>query len=422
MAHCRLKETKDGRRFYEIIVSRGRGKSQLTKRWYVPDGWSQKAIDRELTAVAADFERQVDNGEVLSRSERKARAAQEAQEAAKILTLKQYGESVFLPYKAVTMAENSRYTYENVLVSWIYPELGALKMPDITAAHITALLLGVQAKGKAHATVLKVYTVLQGLFKLAYKTDIIDRNPMDKVDRPKPRKDEYRDIVPESYTAEQVQQLLVALESEPLLWRTLVHVLIDTGIRRGECCALRWENVDLSTGVVTISGNLCYTPKKGVYLDTSKTARRREVFLGEESIALLQKLRSEVSGGAESGYIFTNDGIKPINPQTPTAYLHKLVSKYNLPPLHPHLLRHTFASIAITAGADIASVSEVMGHTDKAVTLRMYTHASEESKMKSARIFREAIKTNTKPIQTQETKTESANEQNRTRQEEKSKT
>ncbi|MBR6108566.1 MAG: tyrosine-type recombinase/integrase [Clostridia bacterium] len=50
--------------------------------------------------------------------------------------------------------------------------------------------------------------------------------------------------------------------------------------------------------------------------------------------------------------------------------------------LHPHKLRHTFASIAITNGADVASVSETLGHSDKAVTLRMYTHANEESKRK----------------------------------------
>ena len=60
--------------------------------------------------------------------------------------------------------------------------------------------------------------------------------------------------------------------------------------------------------------------------------------------------------------------------------------------LHPHKLRHSFASIAITNGADIASVSEKLGHTDKAVTLRMYTHADQESIRRASQIFRNAIK------------------------------
>ena len=71
MASTRKLNTKDGRIFYEIIVSRGRGKSQLTTRWYPPEGWSQKTIDRELEKVKADFERRVKAGEVVSREEEK---------------------------------------------------------------------------------------------------------------------------------------------------------------------------------------------------------------------------------------------------------------------------------------------------------------------------------------------------------------
>ena len=88
MPSPRLKMTKSGRRFYEIRVSRGRSKSYLSTRWYVPEGWSQKAIDKELTKVAAEFERQVKSGEIISREEQKKRDLQEKQEAAKIQTLR----------------------------------------------------------------------------------------------------------------------------------------------------------------------------------------------------------------------------------------------------------------------------------------------------------------------------------------------
>ena len=60
--------------------------------------------------------------------------------------------------------------------------------------------------------------------------------------------------------------------------------------------------------------------------------------------------------------------------------------------MHPHKLRHSFASIAITNGADVASVSGKLGHSDKAVTLRMYTHANDESIKRASQIFREALK------------------------------
>ena len=392
MSSYRKMETKDGRIFYEISVSRGRGKSRLTRRWYPPDGWSRRAIERELAAVAAEFERQSDAGEIISRSEQRERDTQAAAEAAKILTLRQYGERVFMPSKAVTMSENSRSNYQGYLDKKIYPALGDLKLPEITPAQITALLLDIQAEGKAHSTVIKVYTILHSFFKMAYLGDVIDRNPMDKVERPKPRKSEATAEEHQSYTPAEVQRLFQALEDEPLKWRALVHLLIDTGIRRGECCALRWQDVDFATGSITVSGNLCYTVAKGVYLDTPKNGRARTVYAGAATLALLRQLRGQQARKAISAYIFTQEtSPEPMHPQSPTRYLKKLSERYGVPDLHPHKLRHTFASIAITNGADVASVSEALGHSDKAVTLRMYTHASEESISQAAQIVREAI-------------------------------
>lgn len=393
MPSTRKKTTKAGAVFYEIRVSRGRDKSYLTKRWYVPEGWSQKAIDRELAAVAADFERQCDAGEIVSREETRQKVAQEAAEAAKILTLRQYGERVFMPAKTITMSENGRAAYQANLDKKIYPALGDIKMPDINPAQITALLLSIQSQGKAHSTVIKTYTVLHSLFKMAYLGDMIPRNPMDKVERPTPRKDEVKPTEPEAYTAVEVSKILAALDGEPLKWRALVHLLIDTGIRRGECCALQWKNIDFKTGAVTIAGNLCYTKQKGVYLDTPKNGRTRTVYAGDDTTVLLRQLRENQADKAISAYVFTQENSpEPMHPQSPTRYLQKLSKKSGVPGLHPHKLRHTFASIAITNGADVASVSEALGHSDKAVTLRMYTHASEESIIKAAQIVRESIK------------------------------
>ena len=83
MPSIRKKTNRAGDAVYEIRVSRGRGKSYLTRRWQPPEGWSQKAIDRELARVAAEFERQCHAGEVLSRSEMAAIEAQRAAEDAK---------------------------------------------------------------------------------------------------------------------------------------------------------------------------------------------------------------------------------------------------------------------------------------------------------------------------------------------------
>ena len=397
MPSTRKKTTKSGQVFYEIIVRRGRSKSALTMRWYPPEGWSQKAIDRELTSVAADFERRCDAGEIISREEARLRATQEAQEAAKVLTLRQYGETVFMPSKAITISENTRTSFQGNLDRWIYPALGELKLPDITPANISAMLLSIQASGKGYATVIKVYVILHGLFKMAYMADAITRNPMDKVERPKPRKNEAQTDGAEAYTAEELRHILTRLDHEPLKWRALVRLLVDTGIRRGECCGIQWKDVNFKENTIIICGNFCYTPQKGVYLDTPKNGKTRTIDVDEDVMALLRALRDQQEDKTSSAFVFTQeDSSAPMNPQSPTRYMKKFADRNGIQGLHPHKLRHSFASVAITSGADIASVSEKLGHSDKAVTLRMYTHADQESIKRASNIFRNALKADEK--------------------------
>ena len=393
MASTRKLNTKDGQIFYEIIVSRGRGKSQLTTRWYPPKGWSQKAIDRELVKFKAEFERKVKAGEIVSREEQAELDRQKAAEAALIKTMRQYYTSVFMPALVVRCSENTRASYQGNLDNWILPALGDLKVPDITAAQIEALLLSIQAQGKSHGTAVKIYTILLGIFKKARKDGTIQANPMELIDRPKSRKDEIKATGAEAYTAKEVQEILNYLNQEPLKWRVFVHLLIDTGIRRGECCGLQWMDIDFKACTITIKGNLCYTPEKGIYLDTPKNGKTRTIDVDPEVMELLKLLRREQAKKVLSPYVFTQeDCADPMHPCSPTAYLRKFSKKYGIDHLHPHKLRHSFASVAITSGADVASVSEKLGHADKAVTLRMYTHSDQENMKKAGQVFRDAIK------------------------------
>lgn len=393
MASTRKLNTKDGQILYEIIVSRGRGKSQLTTRWYPPQGWSQKAIDRELVKIKAEFERKVKAGEIVSKEEQAELDRQRILEAAQIKTLKQYSESVFMPMITVKRSENTRSSYQSNLDTWIYPSLGDFKITEITATQIDALLTDMQKQGKSHATCVKVYNIINGILKRARKSGTVTTNPMELVDRPEPRKDEEAIDAAEAYTADEIRYILKCLDKEPLKWQVMVHLLIDTGMRRGECCGLQWENVDFTNNTITVFGNLCYTPEKGVYLDTSKNRHRRKIDLDPAVMDLLRRLRQAQARNVISPYVFTQENsAEPMHPQSPTRYLKKFEKKYGVDHLHPHKLRHSFASIAITSGADVASVSEKIGHRDKATTLRMYTHANQDSIRKAGNIFRDAIK------------------------------
>jgi integrase len=403
MASSRKLFTKDGTPFYEISVSRGRDKSRLSTRWYPPHGWSQRAIDKELKKQEASFEKAVKEGKILSKEEQKERDRLRTAEEAKIKTLKQYCKSVYMPTITVDCSENTRSSYQGNLEKWIYPALGDIKITEITAAQIDALFISMKTQGKSHATVIKVYNILFGIFKKAYKHDLIEKNPMDKVTKPEPRKDEIRKQDAEAYTAEEIIHIWNSLEHEPLKWRVYVRLLIDTGARRGEICGLQWKDINFKENKITIAGNLCYTKDKGVYLDTPKNGKVRTVDVDPSIMALLQQLRREQFQKFFAPYVFTQEDYPdPMHPQSPTRYLKKFEKKCGVPDLHPHKLRHSFASIAITNGADIASISEVLGHTDKAVTLRMYTHADQKSMERASQIFRNAVnqnggETNTKP-------------------------
>ncbi len=399
MASTRLRETKDGRRYYEIRCRRGREKAGLSTRWYVPDGWSQKAIDRELAKVAADFERQVQEGAVITRAEQKERTELEAAEAAKIQTLQQYGEKVFMPSLTIRCAEHTRDNFQGGLDMYIYPVLGAVKMPEITSAQITALLNKVQStpnkfgRTLKHGSVIKLYTILNMLFKMAYMDDTIDRNPMDKVQRPRPTKAEGKGHEIQAYTGDELKHIIDCLESEPLKWRLFIQLLIDTGCRRGEALGLTWRDVDFKENSITISKNLCYSTDKGIYVDTPKSGRTRTVYVDPAIMKLMKEYRAAQKLVTIDGYVFTQDGTTdPMHPDTPTRYFQRFGKRHGIADFHPHKLRHSFASVAITNGADIASVSEALGHADKSTTLNMYTHADAESQKRAQEIFRQAIK------------------------------
>lgn len=385
--------TSSGKRFYEVQVSRGRGKSRVTRRFYPKSGWSETTVGKELLKFANELERQVHAGEILSRKERKAAEKAEAEARDGVPTVKQYGEDTFMPAKTITMSEQGRCSYQGTLNNWIFPALGDIKMPEVTSGQISRMLVAAQGQGKAHATVVKIYTVCQSLFKMAFMAGDIQVNPMDRVARPKPRKDEVERDGPEAYTAQETLYIMECLEKEPLKWQLFLRIAIDTGMRRGELCGIRWDCVDYENCTIAIRENVAYTPAKGVYSDTSKTRRVRVVDVDPAVMELLKRYQRAKEDEYPSPYVFSQaNNDKPMFPSTPEHYCRQFGKKYGIDHLYPHKLRHTFASVSITAGADVASISEKLGHKDKSTTLRHYTHSNPEKIKEASQVFRNAVK------------------------------
>lgn len=225
---------------------------------------------------------------------------------------------------------------------------------------------------------------------MAYMADIVEKNPMDKVERPKPRKDEAIQENTPAYTVEEVRHIFRCLSQESLKWQLYIRIMADSGIRRGECCGLKWDDFDYNKNTISIRRTVNYTPETGLYVSTTKSRRIRTIDIDPKILQLAKLFHREQK--FISKWVFTQDDCpEPMFPTSPTRYMKQFSNRHGIEDFHPHKLRHTFASIAITHGADIASISEKLGHYDKSVTLRMYTHASEESIKRAGDIFRDAL-------------------------------
>lgn len=416
MASMRPRKNKQGDIIsYEIRVSRGRDKltgkqlTPYTMTYTPPEGWSKKAIERELQKVAGEFEAACNRGEILTKEQARAKALADQQEAERARmeeqrkpTFSRYIDS-FMKTKAASFAPG---TLENYLFALNRAKavFGDMRMEDISTYDLKQYIADLQSSGKnekngkplAHKTVLKHYICLHSFFESAVEDEIILNSPMQVMKRPKPRKDELpKEAV--VYDEAQVAYIIDCLDKEPLKWKALVMFMIDSGCRRGETVGLKWSEVDLETGRCNICNNAQYTAGRGTYLTTTKSRKNRVIYLNRPVLDVLRAWKKEQAvlyfklGIPQSGFCFTQDNGEMMNPQAPTSYLERFGKKYDLPGIHPHALRHTMATISIANGADVVSISEKLGHADPSITLNVYSHANDEAQRRANEVLANAL-------------------------------
>lgn len=393
MASYTKKIDAKGEVFYKVQVTDGRGR-KVTRNWRPEPGWSARTIQSKLDQFAANLKNELAAGTVKTKQESDEEKRLADLEAAKLKTVRQYADGVFMPSKEATFSENARYSYRMFLDKHIFPVIGDFFIKDISTAMLRKLLLDYQKKGYAHSSCVKLYNILNGFFDMAFQDDSIGTNPMLKVARPKPRKEEKaQEDTKKSYTVRELRHILQCLANEPLKWQAYVSLIADTGVRRGEACGIQWSDINFKAGTVTIRRNLQYTASAGVYETSPKNGKARTVDIGPEVIDLLRQLQDQQSRSCISKWAFTQDSSpEPMHPQTPTRFFKKFGHRYGIEDFHPHKLRHTSASIAITSGADVVSVSERLGHSDTAITLRLYSHANNDSIRRAGQAVRDALK------------------------------
>lgn len=226
-------------------------------------------------------------------------------------------------------------------------------------------------------------TFLSAVCTYAVKMEMIPSNPCANVRVPTMTKERKK-----WYTLEETQAILDSLRDAPTIYRTILILAIFCGYRREEICGLEWGDIDFERKLITIQRASLYTPAKGVYTDNTKNEGSQRV--AKQSDVVMQALRKWRGEQAkqrlqlgdrwnESDRVFTTWDGKPIHPNTPYTWLSRHCEKHGLRFLGLHAFRHFNAAALIRAGADVKTVSALLGHTQTSTTLNTYAYEFAEA-------------------------------------------
>lgn len=290
--------------------------------------------------------------------------------------------------KAHDLSPATLHGYRQLIDNYLLPTFGSMPVGELRGRHLDELydemLAGRRtASGRKvqPATVRQVHAVMRGAMQQAVKWEMIPANPVLAASPPKLRKFELEPPTPAMISA-----ALKAVEQDPELL-VYVRLAATTGVRRGENCALRRDDFDLSTRVVTVAHSVIDVgPKKGT-LKSTKTDAVKRIALDERTLGMVMMLwwiqdQRAARDGVQrvaNPFLFarTVDGGAPWLP----GWLSKRwqgARRAARPPLPDtvrlHDLRHAMATRMLAAGDDLRTVAGRLGHADPSTTLRVYAH------------------------------------------------
>jgi integrase len=292
------------------------------------------------------------------------------------------------------LAAKSRERYRSIIERHLKPALGHHPISKLTPLQIqsyyTAALKGDGDGSRAlsPATVLKHHHIVHRALRQALRWQLIARNPADAVEPPKAAHTEMRALDPTQTAA-----LLAAAQGGRLYVSILVAV--STGLRRGELLGLRWCDLDLAGGTLAVRQTIEQT-SAGIAFKQPKTAKsRRTLPLGEMAVAALRHHRAEqverlLAAGQrhdEADLVFTLPDGSPWSPAAFSVAFQRLLRASGLPHLRLHDLRHTHASMLLSAGVHPKVVSERLGHANIAITMDTYSHVLPGIQQEAVRQF-----------------------------------
>lgn len=236
------------------------------------------------------------------------------------------------------------------------------------------------------------FSTLCSVLSKAVKWGYISSNPATGIDLPSNAGYEAK------YLDEaDARKLLLLLADEPIRWRCVISFDLLSGLRRGELLGLRWHDVDLNNQLIYIRQTWNYEPSVGCYMDTPKSRKsERPLKISRTATLLLieykdwQEKQQELLGDAwlnKDERVFTTEEGAPMFPDSVTQWFHKFIKRNNLPDVHVHSLRHTYASLQISEGTPLVVVSRNLGHAQTSTTGNIYAHVIASAEAKAAEVM-----------------------------------
>ena len=267
--------------------------------------------------------------------------------------------------------------YESILSYHLLPYFKNKRIRSITTIDVNIFFDSLAKEGLAVKTKRNIRNVLNGIMVLAVQENVIGFNPLTKIPVFRETKKENR----RALTGEEVHQLLHALDayyekkknykSVNMLIYPYVYLAIYTGARRGELCALTWDDIDVEKCTVSINKSI----NEHLDIEVPKTTNAYRVNVIPKDV-MAKLLPFKDSKCNKVFHTCTGEYIKPSN----IARAFRNILKFSaLPHICLHELRHTHATLALRAGVPITDISKQLGHASISTTLDFYSHASNES-------------------------------------------
>ena len=272
--------------------------------------------------------------------------------------------------------------YQEMIDGHIRPALGSYVLPKLVPLHIQAFYSHALAHGRKDGkgglsaqSVVHFHRLLNKVFAQALKWQLLARNPLQAVEPPRPQRQEMR-ALDEEETAS-----LLSLVAESRLYIP-VMLAVTTGLRRGEILGLRWRNVDLTSGTITVVQSLEQT-KEGLRFKSPKTHRsRRSIAIPAITVEALRSYRVKQAeerlalGPAydDNDLACPRPGGGPWPPDEFSTSFSAFVRRSGVRRFRFHDLRHSHATHLLRVGVHPKVVSERLGHSTVGITLDTYSH------------------------------------------------